>query len=116
KMGVDVLIVVDVSAPLLKRDKLSSAPVISNQMLAILIQRNTREQLATLSPNDILVRPPLGESSAFDFGVMSRQIATGVIGAQEAQSKLAALSVSSGDFDRQRRKLRSEEHTSELQS
>lgn len=100
KMGVDVLIVVDVSAPLLKRDKLSSAPVISNQMLAILIQRNTREQLATLSPNDILVRPPLGESSAFDFGVMSRQIATGVIGAQEAQSKLAALSVSSGDFDR----------------
>ena len=35
-MGVDVLIVVDVGFPLLKRDKLNSAPVISNQMLAIL--------------------------------------------------------------------------------
>src|SRR2546429_2526375 len=43
-MGVDVLIVVDVGAPLLPREKLSSAPVISNQMLAILIQRSSREQ------------------------------------------------------------------------
>lgn len=100
RMGVDVLIVVDVSAPLLKRDKLSSAPVISNQMLAILIQRNSREQLAALSSNDILIRPPLGESSAFDFGLVARMIATGVIGGQEAQSKLAALSISSEEFDR----------------
>ena len=41
-MGVDILIVVDVGTPLLKRDRLSSAPVISNQMLAILIQHNSR--------------------------------------------------------------------------
>jgi len=99
KLGVDVLIVVDVSAPLLKRDKLTSAPVISNQMLAILIQRNSREQLATLRPDDIVIRPPLGDTSAFDFGLVARMIATGVIGAQEAQQKLAALSVSSQEFD-----------------
>ena len=46
-MGVDILIVVDVGTPLLKRDKLNSAPVISNQMLAILIQHNSRAQLGS---------------------------------------------------------------------
>ena len=48
-MGVDIVIVVDVGFPLLKRDKLNSVPVISNQMLAILIQKNSRRQLATLT-------------------------------------------------------------------
>ncbi|HEY3783686.1 MAG TPA: patatin-like phospholipase family protein [Steroidobacteraceae bacterium] len=100
QMGVDVLIVVDVSAPLLKRDKLSSAPIISNQMLAILIQRNSREQLQRLSSSDIVIRPPLGDASTFDFGLVARMIATGVSGGQEAESKLAALSVSSEEFDR----------------
>src|SRR5262245_17811640 len=38
-MNVDVLIVVDVGAQLLSRARLDSAPVISNQMLAILIRR-----------------------------------------------------------------------------
>ena len=48
-MGVDILIVVDVGFPLLPREQLTSAPVISNQMLAILIRRNAQAQLATLA-------------------------------------------------------------------
>src|SRR6202035_791824 len=40
-MGVDVVIVVDVGFPLLPRQQLSSAPVLSSQMLAILIGRNS---------------------------------------------------------------------------
>ena len=41
-MGVDVVIVVDVGFPLLSRQQLTSAPVISNQMLAILIRQQRR--------------------------------------------------------------------------
>ncbi len=48
-MGVDILIVVDVSTPLVARDKLTDAPAISNQMLAILIRRNEQRQLESLS-------------------------------------------------------------------
>src|SRR4029077_4977011 len=65
-MGVDILIVVDVGAGLLPRKQLTSAPVISNQMLAILINRNAQAQLATLTPKDVLIRPALGDASSFD--------------------------------------------------
>jgi NTE family protein len=99
-MGVDVLIVVDVGAPLLKRNKLSSAPVISNQMLAILIQRNAREQLAKLGEKDVLIEPALGDTSSFDFGIVARVIATGEVAGREATSRLASLSISAEEYQR----------------
>jgi NTE family protein len=98
QMGVDILIVVDVGTPLLKRDKLSSAPVISNQMLAILIQHNSRAQLAKMTPKDVLIEPALGDTSAFDFGIVKRVIATGEIAGHAAESRLAGLSVSAEEF------------------
>jgi NTE family protein len=99
EMGVDILIVVDVGTPLLKRDKLSSAPVISNQMLAILIQKNTRTQLEKMAPADVLIQPALGDTSAFDFGIVKRVIATGEIAGHAAEPRLAALSVSPHEFE-----------------
>src|SRR5262249_49653597 len=93
------LIVVDVGTPLLKRDKLSSVPVISNQMLAILIQHNTRAQREKMTAQDVLIEPALGDTSAFDFGIVQRVIATGEIAGHAAESRLAALSVSPGEFD-----------------
>jgi len=99
EMGVDILIVVDVGTPLLKRDKLSSAPVISNQMLAILIQHNSRTQLEKMAPDDVLIQPALGDTSAFDFGIVKRVISTGEIAGHAAESRLAALSVSPQEFD-----------------
>ncbi len=98
QMGVDILIVVDVGTPLLKRDKLTSAPVISNQMLAILIQHNSREQLAKLKSSDVLIEPLLGDTSSFDFGLVARVIAAGQAAGQAAQSRLASLSVSPEQF------------------
>ena len=91
KMGVDILIVVDVGFPLLTRDKLTSAPVISNQMLAILIQKNSRQQLETLTKNDIVIAPQLGDTSSFDFGIFSRIITTGEIAARESETELLPL-------------------------
>ena len=64
-MGVDIVIVVDVGSPL--ADARASSPsvtAISNQMLAILIRRNSEAQLATLTPQDILIEPPLGDASS----------------------------------------------------
>ena len=99
-MGVDVLIVVDVGAPLLPREKLSSAPVISNQMLAILIQRSSREQLAKLAPDDIVIRPALGDASSFDFGIVARVIGVGEAAARGAHDRLAALALGPQDMQR----------------
>jgi len=97
-MGVDVLIVVDVGSPLLPRQQLTSAPVISNQMISILIQRNAQAQLATLGSRDILIRPALGDASSFDFGSVARVISVGEKAARESAPQLAALAVSERDI------------------
>src|SRR6516165_6439496 len=76
-MGVDLLIVVDVGSTLLPRKELTSAPVISNHMLAILINRNAQAQLASLGDKDVLITPILGDASAFDFGSVARVISVG---------------------------------------
>jgi NTE family protein len=98
EMGVDILIVVDVGFPLLTRDKLTSVPVISNQMLAILIQKNSLQQLAKLSQSDIVIEPQLGDTSSFDFGIFARVIASGETAARESESKLVALAESPAEF------------------
>jgi NTE family protein len=97
-MGVDVLIVVDVGSPLLTRKRLTSAPVISNQMISILIQRNAQAQLATLGPRDIVIHPELGDASAFDFGSVARVIGVGEKAARASAAQLAAFTVSEQDM------------------
>ncbi|HEY0768602.1 MAG TPA: patatin-like phospholipase family protein [Steroidobacteraceae bacterium] len=99
-MGVDVVIVVDVGFPLLSRRQLSSAPVISSQMLAILIGRNAQAQLATLTAQDILIQPALGDASSFDFGIVARAIGVGETATRAKAEQLAALSVSEQDMQR----------------
>jgi NTE family protein len=99
-MGVDVVIVVDVGSPLVPRKELTSAPAISNQMIAILIQRNGQAQLATLTPKDVLIRPALGNASSFDFGSVGRVIAAGETAARADAAALAPLSVSEQEMQR----------------
>ena len=93
-MGVDIVIVVDVGFPLLPRQELSSIPVISNQMLAILIRHNAAAQLATLTAHDILIQPQLGNTSSFDFGLVARTISTGEVAARNKSAELAPLGIS----------------------
>ena len=79
-------------------------------MLAILIRRNTEAQLATLTQQDILIRPQLGESSSFDFGIVARVIGVGEGAAHDLSGRLAALAVSEEEMQRyaqQRESLRS---------
>ena len=66
-MGVDVLIVVDVSFPLYLRDELTSPLEVTNQAFAILIRGRTLEQRQKLAPTDILIDPPLGRFAVRRF-------------------------------------------------
>jgi NTE family protein len=99
-MGVDILIVVDVGSPLEPRAKLSDVTAISNQMLAILIRRNAEQQLATLSPRDILIEPALGNASSFDFGAVARVIGMGETAARADAAQLQRLAVSDREMQR----------------
>jgi NTE family protein len=92
-MHADILIVSDVSFPLQTRSGLGSALSISNQMLAILVRKDSDRQRATLAPADILIEPNLGSTPATDFTVSNSVINGGEEAAREAAAKLSVYSV-----------------------
>jgi NTE family protein len=68
-MDVDIIIAVDVEFPLYPADELTSAVKISEQMITILMRRETLRQIEQLGEDDILIRPALG---TFDSGAFER--------------------------------------------
>jgi NTE family protein len=92
-MGVDVLIVVDVSFPLYSRDELTSPIEVTNQAFAILIRSRTREQREKLTPSDIIIDPPLGSFTSADFSRVPQALRAGEQGAHNAAQALARLSL-----------------------
>ena len=99
-MHADILIVSDVSFPLLDRDHLDSALSISNQMLAILVRKDSDRQRATLGARDVLISPILGSAPSTDFTIAAGTIVQGEAAAREAAPKLAALGVSDAEYRR----------------
>jgi NTE family protein len=100
KMNVDILIVVDVGAPLYAREHLGSATTISNQMLSILIRRDSTRQLATLTRSDILISPEMGGLSSFDFAIVPKAMAAGSKATQDMTAQLRSLALSPDEYAR----------------
>jgi len=93
-MNADILIVSDVSFPLQSRGQLDSALSISNQMLAILVRKDSDRQKASLGPSDILIEPALGTAAVTDFTIAVGTIRQGEAAAHAEAPRLAALRVS----------------------
>jgi NTE family protein len=92
-MHADILIVSDVSYPLQPRVALDSALSISNQMLAILVRKDSDRQRASLTSQDILIQPELGSATSTDFTVPGNVIASGERAARDRMPKLRTLAV-----------------------
>ena len=99
-MHADILIVSDVSFPLLNRGQLDSALSISNQMLAILVRKDSDRQKETLGAQDVLISPVLGSAPSTDFTIAAGTIVQGEAAARAAAPKLAALGVSDAEYQR----------------
>ena len=92
-MGVDVLIVVDVSFPLASRDDLQSPLDVTNQMLGIMVRRGTEASKAQLAARDVLIEPDLGSMATLDFGQVPDVMATGRNLSPEVRQRLATLAL-----------------------
>jgi NTE family protein len=92
-MHADILIVSDVSFPLQPRAALDSALSISNQMLAILVRKDSDRQRASLSAQDVLIEPNLGNATATDFTAPTAVITRGEEAARQATRTLSAYGV-----------------------
>jgi NTE family protein len=93
EMGVDVIIAVDVSFPLAKRDGLESALDVTNQMIGIMVRRRTRESRAALGERDVLVEPDLGRMTAVDFDRVPQVMDVGEAALDGVRGRLAAWSL-----------------------
>ncbi len=99
QMHADILIVSDVSFPLQPRAALDSALSISNQMLAILVRKDTDRQRASLGASDVLIEPNLGTTSSTDFTAAIPTIGAGENAARSMLEKLEALRVGDGAYN-----------------
>jgi NTE family protein len=93
EMGADILIVVDISTPLLKREEIGSALGVTSQLTGILTRRNTEAKLKTLSESDILIVPDLGDITTASFDRSAEAIPMGVKAAREKKVELSRLSL-----------------------
>lgn len=98
RMGADIVIVVDISSPLLTPDEITSVLSVSMQMVSILMQRNVDEQLASIKPGDVLIRPELGDISSTDFNRGAEAIDIGEKAARAHAEVLRKLSVSPSEW------------------
>jgi NTE family protein len=99
-MGADILIVVDVGSGLFKREDIKGVVDVVGQLTNILSERNVEMQLATLKPQDILIKPDLGKLGSGDFDKAGVGIDKGEKAAREMLKELSRLSVSPDVYQR----------------
>lgn len=87
-MGADIVIGVDVGAPLLKEEQISSFMSIIDQTTSFQIVASTKEQREYC---DYLIVPDMGEFSTFDFDQAAFFIQQGEAAAREMLPQLKAL-------------------------
>ena len=97
-MGADIVIAVDVRPELKTAEELGSAIAVTNQMLDILIQRETLEQVRTLRSGDVYVRMELPEAGSANFAGAVANVPVGYEKTMTHAGELSRLAVSRPRF------------------
>jgi NTE family protein len=93
QMGADIIIVVDVSDPLLSKDKLESSADIIGQLTTIMTRRIADRQLSTLKSPDVLIVPGRKDITSTDFIYFADLIQAGIDAARQKQRELQGLAL-----------------------
>jgi NTE family protein len=99
-MGVDIIIAVDVEFPLYEAEELDSVLAISEQMLTVLIRKETLRQVASLTDDDVLIRPELGTYASTDFANIVGTIEPGQQAVLAQETRLEQLSLPAAEWER----------------
>ncbi|AOZ14328.1 MULTISPECIES: patatin-like phospholipase family protein [Pseudomonas] len=91
EMGVDLVIVVDIGTPLRGRKQLNTVFDILNQSITLMTRSNSEVQLASLTPNDILIQPALASYGVTDFGRSQEIIDAGYRATQVLANRMSGL-------------------------
>jgi NTE family protein len=91
-MGADIVIVSDFKAQPIDRDRLRSAAGIFGQMINVMVDRGTRQQMALLTDRDLVITTDLGDISTASFDRTVETVPLGEAAAREHLDQIAALS------------------------
>jgi len=97
-MGADIVIVVDVSAPLETKEEIKSSIDVTAQLTTILTRRSADLQIETLKDSDVLIVPDEKEISSSDFNKYPALIAAGIAAATEKIKEIKKLSLTYEDY------------------
>ena len=98
-MGADIVIAVDVGTPLVELGGDASLFEIVYQISGMMTTGNTRQQLDTLGPRDVLILPELGSDvTTGDFDKAREALAIGASAAAARREQLARLSLPAGRY------------------
>ncbi len=97
-MGADVVIVVNIGTPLLKKNDIQSLVGVSLQMVNILTEQNVRTSIDSMTKDDFLVSPPLDTIGATDFSLVGDAITIGAATTRGMANELGRLSLSASDY------------------
>ena len=97
-MGANVIIALDVSEPLKKEPELDTAVAVATQGYNILIQKQTREQLARLGPGDEYIHLKVEDVGPTDFPKAPTSIRYGYEQMMRKRAALARFSVGPEQF------------------
>ncbi|WP_245638568.1 patatin-like phospholipase family protein [Hydrogenophaga palleronii] len=100
RMGADVVIAVNIGTPLAGRETLGSVVGITTQMVNILTEQNVQASIATLTPHDLLLAPPLAQLSSSDFGKAPELVKIGNDYAKTVGSALERFAVDATSYRR----------------
>jgi len=92
-MGAEVIIAVNIGTPLAGRDTLDTVLGVTAQMVNILTEQNVQASIATLTPNDLLLAPPLGKLTSSDFDQALELVKIGNAYAATVSAALTRFSV-----------------------
>jgi NTE family protein len=98
EMGAVRLIVVDVGTGLVSENQLNSPLDVTSQVINTLVRQQTAHALATLTADDVLIRPELGDFPASAFERTSETFVIGEKAANAVVDSLRAFKVSEEEY------------------
>ena len=105
KQGAERIIAIDVSTPLLSKEKLESVLDISGQLTGLQVQQNTLRSIQLLNQSDFLIAPDLKAFSSADFLSASDIIRQGYLSVANRVEELKQYSISADEYQAYRKRL-----------
>ncbi len=98
QMGAEIVIVVNIGTPLLKKQDIQSLVGVTLQMVNILTEQNVRASLDSLKSTDHLISPPLDTIGAADFSLVGDAITIGAATTRSMANSLRVLSLPAAEY------------------